>query len=496
MILLYSRQIAGPLPYKKTLKTFADAGILNVAILQPQRDTDILFAYLNPFPTHNQTVTFLRNPKDWTDAFPDKLKDLQGHQLNLHAIHKPPGAIVKKHPLKVRGIQAKLFESVIRRWNATFLYTPIEYLPALDNYSILCDLFINRYPYYSGIVNTGYELLPANEQDQVRIMVRYKKANFTFDFVRRNFFGKTVVILLSIFFCYYTLHYILFHRKKDVLCMSICNLMPMSLRQPVFVKFPTRKERIFLVAGLWMAFICTTMFECQFTSTQIAYYPNEKVSTIEKLTTSKFRVYADIFVHSLLMRDRYNLSEKFLDKVQLASGLPWRHEFGPNEYAHVIGMGSNYFFFDSVFNIDRYGYEKFYLLDHVITTTPMVYAFPIHSPFREAFQNTKIRMSEAGLRRYWEVTSLRQEIWEVWHSFRSYSKEGLQRAVFRNQTNVATILIISGWLLSVVCLLLEVLWRKFVDKPRRRNGLRWRRTRYNQKRKTTSWLSKIWKSKA
>ena len=154
----------------------------------------------------------------------------------------------------------------------------------------------------------------------------------------------------------------------------------MFLRQPVpFPKSTTIKARLFVTFCLWFVFFTSAGFDSQFTSNLLAYYAEEKIKSLEELTSkTHIKLFADRFSKRLITVAKYNLSEQFLARMEEVEGMegPWVNDFNGIEYAYVFGMATNDFFFKSAFNIDDFSFKRFYLMDHVISTTPLVYLSP------------------------------------------------------------------------------------------------------------------------
>lgn len=445
-----------PENYEILLRKLSAVGLFNIALWWPHGDSGCIVAYHNPFPQEHSTVSLLWNPTDWKDAFPNKAGNLYGHQMNLLAIVRPPHIIFRD--CEVYGTDLFLFKIMLDRWNATYRISTRHWAKQ-DPSTAITNLLINRYPFYSNL-NHDYVILPANDQDQARIMVKYKYGGNTYVAFGSSFNNKYSLLIIATFFSYFILHYCFFHRKSDIICMFGCSLIPVALRQPTCIRLVTWKERLFLASALWFAFFTVGAFECQFTSSLLANFPQDKIRTVTELEQSNLRVFSDFFVTALLHQDRYNLSDAFLARIEVTDKLPWADSFGRLEFAFVVGMSTNEFFFKSALNRDSNGNERFYLLDHVITTTPFVYQFPHHSPYLTDFQATQGRIQEAGLSRSWQTKTLQKKIWNVWHSFTDGSGEEARRSTNLNRSYVVCTVLVIGWTVAVLVLVAELLWKR------------------------------------
>lgn len=465
-------QIMSTIKYTSLFSAFSAVGLINLAILQILPGGRFLFAYHNPFPAVSPSVTYLYDPTDWTQAFPNKIRNLRGHQVNLNAIAKPPGIIlVKGHPsLIIRGIQASFFEAVVRHWNGSFRYTQLNYLRRTPNTSLLNELYVNRYPFFSYVVNRKFDLVPAHENDQVLILVRHQTANLNIGyFLVCYLFNPFGILLLCVYVTYFTLHYFLFHRDMALCCRRGFSLIPIALRQPAHITARTDKERIYITAGLCFALFLVAAFECQFTSNLIINKPEKKITRVSQLVQENYKIFSDIFVATQILFDHYNLSSEFLRHVQVADEWPWTPKGWGDNYAFLISLQDHKFFLKSPFNMDQFGNERFYLLDYIVTTTPMVYVLPKNSPYRMEFTKTTTRMLEAGLREYWQTKTLREHTCYKWYSNMQEQRNDEIRFVFSGQAKVAYIVILCGWTFSIIGLLAEMFYARFGR--RIRNGI-------------------------
>lgn len=441
--------------HQEYLESFTNAGVFNVAILQEESDDNFFLAYHIPFPKTNSPIIIIKNPTDWQSAFPSKVDNLHGHLINLVAIDKPPGAILNNHD--VSGVDRMLFETILKHWNATLNVKPINYLSSHTNATVLDNLLINRYPFFSGI--QGFEMVQSNDQDQVRIMVRHNRAFLSPELIKSFLCRPFVVIQLIIFGLYFALHYFLFHRPTDLPCHSCCALLPIALGQFVHIRTPTRKERIFFAGGLGFAFFAVALFEGEFTSNFVTNQFEPKIKTVNELVKRDFNIYSNRFTTKLLLEDHFNLSKNFLGRIKIIDEWPWTLSQSKKEYAFIISLVNNEFFFESALNMDSYGFKKFYLMDHVITTTPLVFLFIHHSPYKHNFQIVHNRLNEAGLRQYWRTKTLRKDVWNIWRNFKVFSKqEDIQIFTYANISLFGFYFLCSGWTLSFICLLVEIKW--------------------------------------
>lgn len=444
--------------YENVLRSFSAAGILNVGILYANQ-TDCVFVSHNPFLHGDSAITYTRNPKNWMDAFPNKLKNLHGHKMILLSIEKPPGVIFKGQ--SVFGIETCVAEMVMRKWKATFQFKEINTGDKGLNRSVMNNLYINLFPYYMSIRTLDF--VPASYQDQIRVLVKYKDPQYTFGFIAKNLVNEFEIGLICTFISYIILYYILFYRKSPVVFKTGWRVLPIMFRQPVSMTFEVCRERIYVAAGIWLAFFTLAAYECQFTSSMVAYYPERKIKSLSELTERNIKVFSDHFVLSLLQQGQYNLSSNFLNQIQVVDEKPWNRMYHGSEYAYVISMMYNDFFLKSAANSDQFGYDRFYLLDHIIATVPLVHSFLSHSPFIEEYRITQNRILEAGLPQYCKVKTFQKDVWNLWTNFHAIEEHPLRKYTQQNQINIATCILIGGWAMSFMCLCIEISIKKYQE---------------------------------
>lgn len=232
----------------------------------------------------------------------------------------------------------------------------------------------------------------------------------------------------------------------------------MFFRQPVVIpKTATASGRLYFAFGLWFVFFTVSVYECLIFADLVAL--DNKIETLEELTSSRnILLIADPFAYDTIMIAQYNLSTEFLEKMEEVKDSPWTtNDYEILDYAYVFPMDTNHFFFDSVFNVDDFGLKRFRLMDHVISTIPLVYVFPRNSPFAHLFQNFYGRVQEAGLRSYWETRVLRRDRWKIWKSFKVVRRDALVKLTAKNQLRRALLVLLTGLGVASFVFVLEIL---------------------------------------
>lgn len=454
VFILFSVESVNRNNHQAILEQFSEAGIFNVAIVQQIALNSIDLIYHRPFSS--KALKPVRNPTNWRLAFPNKIKNLHGKEITLLAKSDPPGVIIKD--ADVYGTDKSLFDVILKQWNATYKVIPVQAQYQYKNVSILKNLMINRFPFFTSIIRLDCEYVQAFDTDQVRIMVRYRKTGSTSKILGTFLKQRFVILHLSVFISYFCLHYIFFHRKRDVFCMSYVALAPLTLKQSSPVKTPTTKEKIFLAAGLWYAFFVVSRCECEITSEAMANVVEPKIQTIDELVKSDYHIFTSIQIYTLLTKEHYNLTEEFLEKLQVVDEIPWQRSYRQVDYAYVISMADNKMFLNSPLNVDEYGLERFYFLDHIITTVPMVFLFPHHSPYKRTFHMANLRINEARLIRYWGVRNMK--MWSIWKVFQQFDGSIMRESHNYNLYQTAYHLLMLGWIMGGISCIFEILWAR------------------------------------
>lgn len=170
---------------------FSRAGIYNVAILTHHKDPDYscVFFYHNPFTRiRDGTFTRIINPSNISIAFPNKLRNLYGHRMNLIAVNDPPHVIIKNH--SIVGINMYLYEIFLKRWNATYNVDPC-YKNRLSKCfkSIVNDLCVNNFPFFTDAISIKFDYQPYLDIDKIGILVRDKPVKQVFGYIALYLFN-------------------------------------------------------------------------------------------------------------------------------------------------------------------------------------------------------------------------------------------------------------------------------------------------------------------
>ena len=210
VIFLFSDpQTPNRLPYLEILQTLSDAALFNVANLQILNDTKCLMTYYNPF---SREIGHVWNPKTWLEAFPDKALDIHGHKVKFMAVRKSPDVIFQDD--EVFGLDIDLFSLFLREINGTILLSQGPFQrEEYDTASALGCMLPNRFPFHKPQL---YDLVPANDRDKMRIMVRNRKAQWTSRFLNRRFMSRYVSLNALTFMVMLILHHFLFCRNPRV----------------------------------------------------------------------------------------------------------------------------------------------------------------------------------------------------------------------------------------------------------------------------------------
>lgn len=195
------------LPHMEILKTFSDAGLFNVVTLQFFNSSkDCLVTSYDPY---TKEITTRWNPINYLLVFREKVQDIRGHQVNLKVVEHPPEVIIQEG--KIFGIAIDLFDLFLRHINGSRIdLVDLEDDPfGFDSYH---DMMANRQPY---IDKTNYHQVPANDQDQLRIMTRYRKSHWSSHFLNSHFLNGYAIILLVSFLVYSFVHHVIFCRGRS-----------------------------------------------------------------------------------------------------------------------------------------------------------------------------------------------------------------------------------------------------------------------------------------
>lgn len=457
LILLFNqREFAGIIRSQYILRKFSEAFIFNVAILLPKVGTkDCIFIYHNPFPEINSTFTAVRNPLHLNAGFPQKMKNLHGHPLKLIAIEKPPEVIKGKDGQNL-GTSAFLGDIILSAINATIQTEFLGARRGSPKFSV-DDIPINRFPCPSGMVVEGFDYVTAKDQSQLRIIVTNTKPQHFYWLSATyyvNYYGRA----LCLSFVVYNIIYILFNYRQPNFNFLDCRLLPMWLRQPAEVRAISFKDRVFLASGLVFAFFTMSIFECHFTSNLVVNSPQQRVRSIEDLERSNIKIYSEKFVAALLLGQKYNLSSELLSRLVVTDESPWAiSEKHGETWAYVMDKAAQKNLFNSVLNRDSYANQRFYLMDHIITTTPLLFLFPKDSPYKGVFALFHDRTVEAGLERNWETKVSRYDVWSAWRAFRISEDETPMIAKLTHM-HFSFVILICGWSISLITLVLELFW--------------------------------------
>lgn len=186
----------------------------------------------------------------------------------------------------------------------------------------------------------------------------------------------------------------------------------------------------------------------------MAYHPERSINSIEDLEENNVTLFAHYLLRRTLHEAKYNLSTRLRSQIKVTSELPW--DSVNNGESFIISMSTNYFFLKSALNRNLKGDEKYYLLDHIITTNPMLNIFPKYSPYQGEFSATYSRIFEAGLDHYWLTKTLTQSVWSVWRS--THTSMFTLNPYHNNLRRLQFLFrfIIGGWFISFVIFVLEL----------------------------------------
>lgn len=445
---------------KRHLETFTLAGIFKVAVLIPANSTHpcrLLFHM--PFAhTDEESFVTVENPKELAEGYPDKLRNLNGFEFNVQFAVKSPHLIYTNGNLS--GLNVCFFDLIFQRWNATYKTTEMTLSFLEQNYTTnqYSDLFINKMPFLDLDSIYLFDFVVSLETDQYRVMVRNMPLHSIWSYIRIYFLYDYTIILWMNFVLISCLYYCILKRTPQRLLMDFHILFPIFFLLPSSIRIVTVKEKLFLVFVFIYVFFATLGFICNLTSQMVAYYPLKEIQTLNDLERKDIPIYTDSYIRSFLNAGKYNMTKKFLDRLQPSPFTPWTIPSNFTDLsAFIINMHTNQYFINSALNLDESGQSKFYILDTPIATVPLLYRFPLHSPYQDDFQLVLQWIDQSGIRRYWETMVLSQVEFTSQISFGS-KQMGFDFALKFNHLRFTLLILAIGNLMSFVVFLLEICW--------------------------------------
>lgn len=459
VILLFSNSQDTTITIADNLLQFTAAGIFNVAILLPRfEQRPCTFLYHNPFTSHRKGYFYtVRNPTSIEDGFPNKVKNLYEHKFNIFVTHAPPHVIIRNN--SVAGTRKYLFDIFLDRLNATYEYK-FKRLD-LGNSSPqphLDQLYINDIFFTEMGLTKKIDIQPAYGSDQFRIMVKYRHLTDVNAIMINYFISRNDVQVSGIFLGALVVYLIFIKRSFNLAdCPTYgIHFWAISIHQNSNLKVEkTDKSRIFFSSLFIFAFITIIAFESQLTSKLVAFTPYKSVENFNQVIEDNISVYGHPTHVDLIRNAKYNLSADLLNQFQVRSTFPWRADSRSTEEAFIISLNYNQFFFKSALNRNENGYEKFYLLDYVVTTVPTINVFPKYSPYQGEFTEMYSHIFEAGLNDYWLTKTLNRDIWEDWH-WHTKIREVKNRNIDLRKLAFAFSGIAYGWIAALTALLFEL----------------------------------------
>lgn len=471
------------------LLEFSAAGIFNVAILLPRiHHRPCTFIYHNLFtPTPRNGYFYVaKNPKSIEDGFPNKVKNLYGYQFNLIVVPAPPHVILKGN--QVYGTRKYLFDIVLKRWNATYRHV-IEATGSLEKYSTfhLHNLFYNNVPFFNLKAKETYDIHPAYMQDQYRIMLKYRQLT-NVNVIKGSHF---LICFCVLYFLAFLLYKILFKNVRNVgeFRTKWIHFIGISLRQHSNLIIETNiPARLYYYSIFLFSFFILSVLECLLTSQIVAYTPQKSISNMDELLKSNITIFGNFWQVYLIRGGKYNLSGEMLNRFEVSSDHPWDDNVhNRDNEAFLVTTTYNSFFLKSALNQNKYGRAKFYLLDYVIATFPLMNVFPKFSPFQDEFTKIYSRLIEAGLPEYWLTKTLDKSVWEKWRT----SNVVLQKDIMQYNLNKLMFVfphLAIAWGLCFVVFALELLvyhiprQLKRITKVKPKTKIIVKKPRHNQKK--------------
>lgn len=418
-----------------------------------------VFVYHNPFTeVRDGTFTEVKSPQNVSVAFPDKVANLYGLEMNLIAVNDPPHVIIKNN--SVVGINIHLYEIFFKRWNATYInHICLEDRLAKCFKSIVNDLYVNNVPFFSEIMTDEFDIQPYLITDEIRLMVTNRPMRHIFQYIAWYFFNDYVFI----FWGALTIAYILYIRivGPTRCAFPFHYFVGICLRQPFPVNVQGRTQRMFFGSIFVIAFFVIMGFECQFTSQMVSYFPEKRIMTLRELESRKERIYCNPLLGVLLSTGRFNLSANMLQRLVRTTQNPWTIAPWLTKTVYLISLEKDGFFFKSALNDNLFGQNRFILVDSAVANVPILHVFPRHSPYQDDFMETYHRIYEAGLAAYWRTRTLSHNVWNVWtthHKFKpiKYPMRDLKRLLF------AFHVLAVGYIVAFSAFVLEWYWNRIL----------------------------------
>lgn len=449
---------------KDRLRAFSLAGMFKVAVLVPANSTNpcrLLFHM--PFArTEADAFVSIENPKELSAGYPNKLSNLNGFEFNLQYSLKSPHVMMTNG--RLGGINMCLFDLLFKRWNASYRTTELSGSFLEQNFTTdqFSDLFINKMPFLDLSLLYLFDCVIAPDVEQYRVMIRNLPLDNIWSYMRIYFlYDYTVVIWISftlIAFVYFCLFKAVPWRT---FILDFHYLFPIFFLLPSHMRISSFKEKLFLSFVFSFVFFAMSGFICNLTSQIVAYYPMDKIQSLEELEHRGIPIYTDYYIKTFLNAGKYSMTKQFLNRLNVSALSPWESSGNAQDLiAYVINMHTSQFYIYSALNRDVSGQSKYYLLDTSIATIPLIYMFPVHSPYQDDFNRVVKWMEQSGIKKFWETKVLSQTEWADFHSFRDEDPVVYQTTLKLHHLNFNMIILFIGEATGLVVFLFEIMWAK------------------------------------
>lgn len=118
IILLFCNNSTKEKIYKTILENFSKNGIYQVTILIPETTTGLQAIVHYPFDPSSESIHVINHPHSLLEYFPDKLKNLNGHQFTILSFSNPLS--ISGNTGTLTGVYSHLFNTFLDHINATY----------------------------------------------------------------------------------------------------------------------------------------------------------------------------------------------------------------------------------------------------------------------------------------------------------------------------------------------------------------------------------------
>lgn len=327
------------------------------------------------------------------------------------------------------------------------------------DFSPVQHLIANRYPVNEFSNSRRYDQVQTLENYEVGILVTSNRVENLLGFINVYFesghFLALVMLIELMLFNWFIL------RRHGWQLFKFNYVIALSFLQSTTITRRHHKRkgaRILIGAIIVLNFVLAQFVNCIFTVRLMDFIMDHPINTLKEVSDRNVTVYVEDPSNCFGVTNGTKILMKIFPKLFICKGSLWKINETEPYSAYITNMKLQKRLLESAANVNAFGKERYYKINELLVSMPLVTLLPAHSPFSHYIKELNFRFFEAGLLEHLITYELATNKYEGFNFFSHNIKFVNPLPLTASEMAFAFVFLIIGHLMAFVAFLVET-WR-------------------------------------